>query len=223
MKKFLLLGFSLMIINSNLFAGVKKEVDMKQFLSQLEAIQKQIKESRDSTKHIDNQIQIVNKQKQLDITLGNSKNSLIISKKVKKSISFLENYLFLLNKKIREESSLYGDSYYTIKGEAYLKVNQQDVITISDKIFKEKIVVLKIKKLLSLLKSLNSLGDKIYFSKKMRLLLNDTKNLIAFSQNNSNYTDTTKSNFKYDFCSINKKCFGYKVIKINHNEIILDF
>jgi len=224
MKKFLILGFLLVIIDANLFASIKKEVNIKQFLSELKSIQKQINKNKKPTKNIDNEIEQINKQKQYDFIVGNSKDNLIISEKIKKSISFLNNYLSLLNKRIARDKILHGDSYYKIEGISYLKVNENDVKSTRDKIFKEKFEILKIKKLLSLLKSLKTLDNRTYLSSQITLILDEAKNITNISQNNYNtIIQTNNENTKYQFCSINKKCFGYKVINITANDIVLDF
>lgn len=224
MRNFLLIGFILFFVNSTLFAGIKKEVDMKQFLSELKTIQEQINKNKISDKNINNDIQNINKQIQYKNIIGNSKNDEIMSKKIKNSISFLNNYLSLLNKKIKREKHIFSDSYYKIKGIEYIKVNKDNVDNISKKVYTQKLEILKIKKLLSLLKSFKSFDKKILLSNQITLVMNDMMQYKNNSQTNYNNTIMVNSrNTKYDFCSSDKKCFGYKVINITSNEIILDF
>jgi len=226
MKKILLLGISLVVINANLFAGIKKEVDMKQFLSELKAIQKQIASNKVPVNNIDNDIQKINKQKQYDFIVGNSKDDEIISKKVKNIISFLNNYSFLLNKKIQRQKNIYGDSYYKIKGVPYLKVNKSNIDFIGNTIYQEKLKILEIKKLVSLLKSFKKIDKRVYLSNQVSLILNDAKNFVNLS--NNSFSNRINNGFngkenKYDFCTLSRKCFGYKVISITPNKIVLDF
>jgi len=218
----------LLIFGTTLFAGIKREVDIQTFLNELKQIQKAINENVPKADNLEKKMRKISQEKRYKRFLAENKDTDIAKLELLNTISLLKNYLYLIKKMDKRYSMINGKNYFEINKVGYLEVSRRDILRAYSNVYKNKFKTIKIQKMISLLKSLNKYKKDILFNNKAMNTLSQVKSYaeristMPMSLNYESFTPATTGDFT-DYCSIKKKCFGFKVESVSPKQIVIRF
>jgi len=224
--------FSLLLLlafGTTLFAGIKREVDMQTFIKELKQIQKAINESKPQSKNWEEELQRISQEERYKRFLARNKDIDIAKVELLNTISLLKNYLYLIRQANKRYSIINGKNYFEINKVGYLEVSKNDILKAYREVFKNRFKIVKIEKMISLLNSINKFKKDIFLNNKSMNILNQVKSYaeristMPMSFNYGDFSSPSSVGNLTDYCSIKKKCFGFKVKSVNAKQIIVGF
>ncbi|WP_323585507.1 hypothetical protein [Aliarcobacter butzleri] len=211
MKKLLILA--ILFLSNGLFANEKKEVDLDEFLKQIETIQEKTKIQDDSLE-IDKQIQRLQQETNLKDVKARASGEELVKVNIDFLISTVKNEIINIEKNINTTSFIASKSGFELGNEKYKKVAIEDIEDSYLKILEYRKELNKLKDNLNTLNKLKDEGDNLLNNSSIESVL---QNLKTSNLNNANYSPQM-TNVKKNYINVKVKDKIYNAVVVEVNE-----
>lgn len=210
MKKLLILA--ILFLSNSLFANEKKEVDLDEFLKQIETIQEKTKIQDDSLE-IDKQIQRLQQETNLKDVKARASGEELVKVNIDFLISSIKNEIFNIEKNINTTSFIASKSGFELGNEKYKKVAIEDIEDSYLKILEYRKELNKLKDNLATLSKLKDEGNNLLNNSSIEGIL---QNLKTSNLNNVNYSpQMTNVKKSYINVKVRDKIYNAVVVEVN--------